>query len=291
MKLRLFVILFLSIMSATLARAVSLEAKRGVVADGYNFWLCRPDSVSAGTPKPVIIFLHGASLCGNDLSRVRRYGTIDALERGRQVDAFVIAPQNPGGAWQPKKVMDILEWVMEHNCVDSSRVYVMGMSLGGYGTLDMAAAYPDRIAAAMAFCGGATADRLSGLNELPLWIVHGTADRAISVAESDKVVKAMKIDEPQTPRLIYDRIQGMNHAQPARFFYMQECYDWLLSHCLTDEGRPCSERFDITTPLKGAYKGLNNNGKKVRKGKTYRKGRSSARKKARRHSRRSARTR
>lgn len=241
------------------ASAHSLEAKRGAVKDGYNFWLYTPDSVSTANPKPVVIFLHGASLCGNDLNRVRRYGTIDAVERGRKIDAYVIAPQNPGGAWSPKKVMNVLDWVMDHGSVDSTRVYVLGMSLGGYGTLDVTAAYPDRIAAAMAFCGGSTSRQLSNLNEVPLWIVHGTGDKAVSVGESDKVVSAMRA-AGGGDRLVYDRVPGMNHSQPARFFYMQQCYDWLFAHSLTDEGRPLQAHFDITGSA-SAYADLNHKAK------------------------------
>ncbi len=51
--------------------------------------------------KPVVIFLHGASLCGMDLYRVRRYGSLDAVKRGVNIDAIILAPQNPGGAWNP----------------------------------------------------------------------------------------------------------------------------------------------------------------------------------------------
>lgn len=86
---------------------------------------------------------------------------------------------------------------------DHTRVYVLGMSLGGYGTLDFAGTYPDKIAAAVALCGGSTLKDYRGLGELPLWIVHGTADRAVSVRESQKVVTGMKT-LGITSRLRYD---------------------------------------------------------------------------------------
>ncbi len=254
---RIIPIIILLLLAPIVASAYKLKAVRGAVPNSYNFWFYQPDSVDSITPKPVIIFLHGASLCGNNLDRVRRYGTIDAIERGRNLDAYVIAPQNPGGAWKPEKVMNIVDWAMQHHFIDSTRVYVLGMSLGGYGTLDVAATYPDRIAAAMAFCGGATVKDLSGLNELPLWIVHGTADRAVAVGQSDRVVEAMKKSDNSTPRLYYDRVPGMNHSSPARFFYLDQCYEWLMSHRLTDEGRVITDRFDLVgSSKKSAYKGL-----------------------------------
>lgn len=236
--------------------ASKLEAKHGVVKDGYNFWLYEPDGASADNAKPVVIFLHGASLCGNDLNRVKRYGTISAIEMGRKIDAFVVAPQNPGGSWKPSKVMDVVDWVAEHHNIDKSRVYVLGMSLGGYGAIDVAAAYPERIAAAMSFCGGGTSKTIENLNDVPLWIVHGIADNRVPISASDKVVSKMKAADPKASRLHYDRVPGMNHSQPARFFYLDESYNWLLSHSLKDNGRPISPKFDITGASLHAYSGL-----------------------------------
>lgn len=207
--------------------------------------------------KPVVIFLHGASLCGTDLNRVRRYGTIHAIESGRDMDAYVIAPQNPGGSWNPSKVMALVDWLGKKHDIDRNRIYVLGMSLGGFGAIDMAATYPDKIAAAIGMCGGATVSNLDGLDDVPLWIIHGTADRAVSVGQSDKVVNAIKRVDPFAQRLIYDRVTGMNHSQPARIFYKPETYEWLFSHSLEDLGRPVTPGFDVSpSALTDSYKGL-----------------------------------
>ncbi len=261
---------------------VTVEAVRGKVNDGYNFWLYKPDNAACDSVrKPLVLFLHGASLCGGDLSRVKRYGTIDAIERGRTLDAYVVAPQNPGGAWRPKRLMNVIDWVMDRFPVDTNRVYVIGMSLGGYGTIDMVATYPDRIAAAMAFCGGGTVKDLSRLNEVPLWIVHGTADRAVTVQQSDKVVSAMKDHDADTPRLIYHRVPGMDHGQPARLFYLQESYDWLFGHSLDDPDRTVNEGFDPASSevMRNAYKGLKNTHKHKKSSKRKRRSGSKAKRK------------
>lgn len=254
---RFFTITMAALAVSAGAVASELTAHRGTVTDGYNFWLYNPDDVESAEPKPVFIFLHGASLCGNDLNRVKRYGTIDAIEKGRELDAFVIAPQNPGGAWSPKKVMNVLDWVSDNYNIDYDRVYVLGMSLGGYGTIDVAATYPDRIAAAIAMCGGGSVRDLSGLNQVPLWIIHGTADAAVSISQSDKVVAAMKAAaNGETPRLVYNRIPGMNHSQPARMFYLSESYEWLLSHTLKDHTRAVKPGFAVTELMANAYRDL-----------------------------------
>ena len=224
--------------------AQSLVKHYGKVKNGYNFWLYTPANVEK--PKPVVIFLHGASLRGTDLNQVRRYGTIDAIERGRKIDAYVIAPQVPKGWWKPEKIINVLEWVKKHHNVDESRVYVLGMSLGGFGSIDLAAQYPDKIAAAMAFCGGGNQKSYKGLTKVPLWIIHGTADKDVEVKYSDAVVKGMKKFKDGTKRLHYDRIEGMDHSSLARMFYMKKTYDWLFKHSLTDEGRNMQPVFEVS---------------------------------------------
>lgn len=225
------------------------------IADGYNYWLVEP--ANTDTPKPVVIFLHGASLRGNDLERVKRYGTLDAIIKGRQIDAYIIAPQVSQGAWSPLKIKQVLDDVTVQHNVDRDRVYVVGMSLGGYGTLDFAATYPELVAAAVGICGGASVRDASRLSEVPLWIVHGTGDAAVPVSQSDKVVETIKKADPQASRLFYDRVPGMNHSRPARMFYLPELYEWLFQHRLSDKNRPIhSNPVRVTEELlQGAYKG------------------------------------
>ncbi len=244
------------IMPAYSAVAQSQKAYTGKVADGYDFWLYTPDKERGSDLKPLIIFLHGASLSGSDLNRVLKYGPLDAIKRGLSLDAYVMAPQTRGG-WSPRKVINDLDYVIEHNNdIDTTRIYVVGMSLGGYGSIDVANAYPDRIAAALSFCGGGTGNDFSGLSRVPIWIIHGTADRAVPISRSDAVADALrKIDA--NPRLIYDRVPGMNHGQPARFFYVPQFYEWLFKHSLADYGRPIAEGFKVDNSLvSGIYRRL-----------------------------------
>lgn len=207
-----------------------------------------------GDKKPLVIFLHGRSLCGNDLNKVLRYGTVDALKKGREIDAYVIAPQNPGTFWKPDNIMNVADWVIDRYPIDTNRIYVLGMSLGGYGTIDLTAAYPHRIAAAMALCGGGSRKDLSGLNEVPLWIIHGTADAAVSVNESRKVVDKMK-EAGKTPLLRYDEWPGVNHGALARLFYLEQTYEWLFMHTLDNRNVDKSITIDHSD-TKNAYKNL-----------------------------------
>lgn len=224
--------LFLLFCLIPLIGKAQLMACRDVIKNGYDFWLYLPDDYETSEKKPLVLFLHGKSLSGNNLNLVRNYGCIDAVSRGRTIDAVVVAPQT-AGAWQPAKVMEVIDWVTKNYKVDMNRFYVIGMSMGGYGTLDFVATYPDKVAAAMALCGGATVSDLCGLNEVPLWIIHGTADTAVPVSCSERVVEAMA-DCGDTTRLIFDRFKGVNHTRLARVFYLEETYDWLFAHTLAD---------------------------------------------------------
>lgn len=248
----IFVWFFMS--QSAMAQYDFLRPVKDSIPGGYDFWVYTPqDYYYSLESTPVIIFLHGRSLCGRNLNRVKRYGPLDAIVRGRQIEALVIVPQNPGGAWNPKKINDVLEWTKKHYAMDSTRVYVIGMSLGGYGTLDFAGTYPDKVAAAMALCGGCSLKDVSGLGKLPLWIMHGTADRAVPIKQSKVVVEQLQtLDEDK--RLRYDWLKGASHGALARIMYMTKTYEWLFSHSLLDNNRPVNTEIDIDkSDLSSAY--------------------------------------
>ncbi|MFW9607682.1 MAG: prolyl oligopeptidase family serine peptidase, partial [Prevotella sp.] len=145
----------------------------------------------------------------------------------------------------------VLDWVKANYKCDSTRVYVLGMSLGGYGTMDVCGTYPDRIAAGMALCGGTSLHDVSGLGKLPFWIIHGTADRAVSIKQSEVVVDKLQNSGNDT-RLRYNWLQGANHGTPARIFYLKKTYDWLFSHSLVDKDRPVNK--DVSIDLSDIHK-------------------------------------
>lgn len=297
---RLILSIFLALTIAIPYSHAKLNAINGKVKDGYNFWLYEPETKhepelnatidstaindSTGLiidtishKKPLVIFLHGRSLCGNNLNKVLRYGTIAAVKGGRKIDAYIVAPQNPGSFWKPEKIMNVVDWVSERHPIDSTRIYVLGMSLGGYGTIDLVATYPHRIAAAMALCGGGSRKDLSGLNEVPLWIIHGTADRAVSVNESRKVKNKMK-EAGETPLLRYDEWTGVNHGALARLFYLDKTYQWLFKHTLNN--RTVDKSITITqSDTKNAYKGFKHRSSSKNKSKAKKKSKRSTKKK------------
>lgn len=197
------------------------------VDNTYNFLLHKPE-ISNGEMKPVILFLHGRSLSGNNLNKVKQYGIIDdILHRGRNVDAFVIAPQVPyGQSWSPTKLKTILDYVHTNYQTDKCRVYVVGMSLGGYGTMEFVGTYPEEVTAAMAMCGGGNVKMAESLAKVPLWIMHGKNDSAVPHEESEKVYNAIQ-SCCETNLTRFSSFPKFGHGDFARVFYAKQMYDWL----------------------------------------------------------------
>ncbi|MFA7273115.1 MAG: prolyl oligopeptidase family serine peptidase [Crocinitomicaceae bacterium] len=196
----------------------------------YPFLLSLPEKSDSAAKQPLLIFLHGRSLSGTNLQKVRQYGVIHELDKGRKVPMFVVAPQvKAGESWSPDKLNELLDYMLANYNVDSSRIYVAGMSLGGYGTLHFAGKYAGRIAAAAAFCGGGNVQDACSLATLPLWIVHGTSDKAVPFSESKKMVTAIKNCKGEN-QLTFTVMKGGNHGAPEKYFRTDEFYDWLLSH-------------------------------------------------------------
>lgn len=219
----LVLILFFSILNQDCQ--AQLKAIKGETA--YPFLLNLPEG-EATTKQPILIFLHGRSLSGTNLDRVKRYGVLYAMDKGQEVPGIIIAPQSRGG-WDPDKVMEIVDYVIDHYNADADRVYVCGMSMGGYGTMDVAGKYPDRIAAAVAICGGGSVKYADNLSQVPLWVQHGNRDRAVPMSESKKIVNAIKKADPEAD-VTLTIIPGGTHGSVENLFHKDEIYNWLFKH-------------------------------------------------------------
>ena len=259
MKKLLTIILFVAANLCLFAQTnYTFISHHNVVKDAYNFWVSVPDTYEGQKGEiPVVLFLHGASLCGNDLNRVRKYGCLDAISMGRDINAIIIAPQNPGGAWNSFKVLNILNWVTKQYSVDTNRIYLIGMSLGGFGTIEFLANHGEKIAASMELCGGTIRKDLCKLNQVPLWIIHGTADKAVPVSRAQEIQDAMR-KCGSTDLLRLDKWAGVNHGALARLFYLKATYDWLFSHSKADNPRQVNKDIKLkSSDMAEAYKDIN----------------------------------
>jgi len=195
----------------------------------YNFWINLPKQEILENKPPVIIFLHGRSLSGTDINRVKRYGVLKAIEKGRDIPAIVVAPQLPFGPWNPDKINEVLEYVQKNYETDSTRIYVTGMSLGSYGTMKFVGKYHDKIAAAVSICGGGEVADACNLAEVPIKVIHGDKDFIVRLSESQKIVNAIKKCNANAP-LEFQIIKGGNHGSVENLYREDALYEWLLKH-------------------------------------------------------------
>ena len=194
----------------------------------YPFWINIPENIDLDKKIPVLFFLHGRSLSGTDMKRVKRYGVLKAILKGKKIDAIVVAPQLASGSWDAKKLLEILDYVQKKYNTDTGRVYVCGMSLGGYGTLEFAGKYPNRIAAAVAICGGGINSDACNLGKVPIWVQHGDKDFVVKISESEKIVAAIKKCNPNA-NLTFTKIIGGTHSSVEQLFHENAIYDWMFS--------------------------------------------------------------
>ncbi len=139
-----------------------------------------------------------------------------ALQKGWQADG-------PNG----KRVLAQFDEVRKNFKVDSQRVYLTGLSMGGYGTWSLAAAHPDKWAAIAPICGGGDPKKVDKIKHIPCWCFHGGADKIVPAQRSRDMIKALK-DAGGKPR--YDEYPGVGHNSWDQAYGNDELYKWFLMH-------------------------------------------------------------
>lgn len=220
------IVFFLALLVTTLIHAQP-KAIKGETT--YNFWINLPKQEILENKPPVLIFLHGKSLSGTDLNRVKRYGVFRAIEKGREIPAIVVAPQLPSGPWNPDNVNEILEYVEKNYNIDKNRIYVTGMSLGSYGTMKFVGKYHEKIAAAVSICGGGEDADACNLAQVPIKVIHGDKDYIVKLSESQKIVNAIKKCDNNAP-VEFQIIKGGNHGSVENLYREDALYEWLFKH-------------------------------------------------------------
>lgn len=196
----------------------------------FRYRLLTPEKVEQGKSYPLVVFLHGAGERGDDNQKQLLYFPEQmAQPRWRErFPCYVLAPQCRNGArwvevdWgepethdqpaepgeQMKTVIAMLEKTIREEQIDPSRIYLTGLSMGGYGTWDLAMRKPNLFAAVAPICGGADNAKVGVLKDVPVWVAHGDADRAVPVARGRLAVAALK-EAGGHP--IYVELPGVGH--------------------------------------------------------------------------------
>jgi len=202
------------------------EYKPADGSKGYKYLLYLPETKSKGK-KPLMVFLHGSGERGNDLSKVKKHGPPKIVEN-KNLPFIIASPQCPSGEyWNAKILKGLVDDVTSKHPVDKNRIYLTGLSMGGYGTWATAAAYPKKFAAIAPICGGGDAKNAKNYGKLPIWNFHGDADKAVPVRRSREMVSAVK---KAGGNVKYTEYEGVGHDSWTRTYAGQKLYDWFLSH-------------------------------------------------------------
>jgi predicted peptidase len=203
------------------------------------YLLFAPQDYSADGKKwPLMLFLHGLGESGNnELERVKIHGPPGFLDSRPDFPFVVVSPQlppPPGAmkdvpeAWKPEPLIRLVDHVIQNMNVDRTRVYVTGLSMGGYGTWRLVAAYPERFAAAMPICGGGEPKPMAcSLRRVPIWAFHGALDPTVPVSETREMVHAVRCAGGDVRLTVYP---GVEHNSWKPTYDNPKVYEWLLSH-------------------------------------------------------------
>jgi predicted peptidase len=203
------------------------------------------DYKAEGQPWPLLLFLHGLGECGNnELARVKVHGPPKLVEMQSDFPFVLVSPQcppQPGGlkdvpkAWKAEQLIKLVDHVTNNLNIDAERVYVTGLSMGGYGTWRLVAAYPERFAAALPICGGGEPNEWAdSLGRVPMWAFHGARDPVVPLSESEKMVDAVRRAGGDVRLTVYPDVE---HDSWTQTYDNDEVYRWLLSHHRGDENR------------------------------------------------------
>lgn len=188
-----------------------------------------PDGYVEGQKYPVIILLHGAGTRGDDLDMVLSNKYFEVVEKYEDFPFITVAPQCSENTW-----FDVFEQlerlaikISNEDFCDKKRIYLMGASMGGYGTWQLAMSLPELFAAIVPICGGGMYWNAGRLINVPVWAFHGEQDMTVKVEESIKMVDAVNKKGGNAKLTIYPDRQ---HDSWTDTYENYEVFKWLLSN-------------------------------------------------------------
>lgn len=182
---------------------------------------------------PLLLFLHGAGERGDDLDLVGVHGPLKERREGRDLPFVIVAPQVPTGErWTVGRVAAALDDAIATYRIDESRVYLTGLSMGGFGTWEAIMRMPDRFAAAVPICGGGLPLGVEAARGVPVWNFHGAMDPVVPIEMSVGMVRALRGAGGDVRFTVYP---DAGHDSWSETYANPEVYEWLLSHRLGDE--------------------------------------------------------
>ena len=212
---------------------------------GYLLFLPRTYEPKSSKRWPLILFLHGAGERGTNIWDVAKHGPPKIAPPDPGFPFIVVSPQCPEGQiWSNDILLGLLDRVAQDYAVDTNRIYLAGLSMGGYGTWGLGLTHPERFAAIVPVCGGgewlevklAGSGNTNALRTLGVWAFHGAKDPVVPLEESQRMVTFLKNEGVAEVRFTVYPEAG--HDCWTETFSNPELYQWLLAH----ERKPAAAR-------------------------------------------------
>jgi predicted peptidase len=195
--------------------------------DTVHYWFYLPEDYYENEATPLILFLHGAGERGDSLSLVKKHGPSKILEN-ESMPFIVISPQCPKEQWWDVELLNALvEKIIAGYNVDRQRVYLTGLSMGGYGTWALSIAYPEKFAAIAPVCGGGDTTKVHKIKDIPVWVFHGAKDNAVPHERSVEMVEALQKAGGEVKFTLYP---DANHDSWTETYDNPELYEWFLDN-------------------------------------------------------------
>jgi predicted esterase len=221
------------LMGCCLAGMASLPATAQQTNEQYirsvNYLLYLPDGYREDTLKkwPLLLFLHGSGERGDDLEKVKTHGPPKLIGQGRKFPFIVVSPQaRQGSGWSNADLYALLKDFKQKYRVDADRVYLTGLSMGGFGTWSLAIEYPGEFAAVVPICGGGDTTNIWKLRNTAVWCFHGAKDKNVPLDLSQKMISALRVYNPSAKFTIYPEAE---HDSWTVTYNNDSLYQWLLS--------------------------------------------------------------
>jgi len=185
--------------------------------------------------KPLIIFLHGSGEKGTDIEKVKIHGPFKYI-KNHGLDAYILAPQCPENEeWNSEVLYRLILKIQKENKIDSNRIYLTGLSLGGWGTWNLAFTHPELFAAVVPIAGFTDlmqSDEACKISAIPTRIFHGLLDDVVNVDYAINIYKKLKSCNANVELTIFD---NAGHDSWSRVYDNQEIYDWMFKQIKTDK--------------------------------------------------------
>ncbi|HVR35246.1 MAG TPA: alpha/beta hydrolase-fold protein [Methylomirabilota bacterium] len=198
------------------------------------YLLYLPQDYQASGPKaPMILFLHGRGESDGPLNVVAKWGPPRRLAAGEHMKYVVVSPQCPrSSSWsaddQQKRLVELLAHIRKTRNIDEDRIYLTGLSMGGFGSWRLAADHPEQFAAVAPICGAGDPKNGAKLVNVPVWAWHGTEDRAVPFERSVEMVESIKAAGGTKVR--FTSLEHIGHFSWQAAYQSNDLYDWFDRH-------------------------------------------------------------